>query len=104
MAIAITSQIWSAIIETPSHCPVIHKPGRVKARPPAIMAPADIPVCAMFISLRVVFPRAFSKAMESTAPKIVGQGSALILRATYIELAVIIPDPSMPIRIPLRDK
>ena len=56
-------------------------PGMVKARPPATMAPALITVCVTFASLRFVCPRAFRKNREMMAAKMMGQGSAPILRA-----------------------
>src|SRR5690606_3159417 len=65
------------------HSPVIQRPGSVNARPPDIIAPADMAVFAIFISLKVVFPRIFNKAMERTDTKMVGHGKALILRAVY---------------------
>jgi hypothetical protein len=57
----------------------------------------------MFISFSVVPPNPLSSAMENTETNIVGHGSALILRAVYMELAVIIQDPSTPISSPLKD-
>src|SRR5665648_813299 len=71
--------------------PAIHKPGMVNARPPATIAPEDMPVWVTLISLSVVLPNNFNTAIERTATKMVGQGSALIRNAIYIEL--------MPIRI-----
>ena len=53
----------------------------VKASPPATMAPADMTVCVTFASFRFVCPRAFRKNREMMAAKMMGQGSAPILRA-----------------------
>ena len=62
-------------------CPSIQAPGMVNASPPATMAPADMTVCVTFASFRFVRPRAFRKNREMMAAKMMGQGSAPILRA-----------------------
>ena len=67
----------------------------VKAKPPATIAPDDMPVWVTLISFNVVLPNNFNTAMESTATKIVGQGKALMRRAMYIELIPISTAPTM---------
>ena len=74
-----TASIWNQSISVA--CPSIQAPGMVKASPPATMAPADMTVCVTFASLRFVCPRAFRKNREMMAAKMMGQGSAPILRA-----------------------
>ena len=74
------------------------RPGRVKASPPATIPPADIAVCVTLISLTLVLPIPLSRAMDSTATKMVGQGNAPIRSATYTELVVMTTEPSAPIR------
>ena len=60
---------------------MIQIPGMVNARPPATIAPADMMVCVTFASLRLVLPSALRKNKEMIAAKMMGQGSAPILRA-----------------------
>ena len=56
-------------------------PGMVKARPPATMEPADITICVTLASLRLRCPKALSKNSATMEVKMVGHGSAPILRA-----------------------
>ena len=80
---------------------VIHSPGRVNARPPATIAPALMRVCVQFISSSVEPFALPSIAIERTVTKTVGQGSAPILRATYMLDAVIMISPMIPTVSPL---
>lgn len=74
----------------------IQIPGMVKASPPATMAPELMTVCVTLISRKVASPQMRSTDMLSTAAKRVGQGSAPMRRATYMELEVMITDPRSP--------
>ena len=65
----------------PSPMPSIQAPGMVKARPPATIAPADMMVWVTLASLRLALPSSLRKKSEMTAAKMIGQGSAPILRA-----------------------
>ena len=78
----------------------IQRPGSVKARPPATMAPELMIVWVTFISCRVEPLAFFRAAMLTTVTKTVGQGNAPIRNATYMELAVITSSPSSPTSIP----
>ncbi|MPN12801.1 hypothetical protein SDC9_160121 [bioreactor metagenome] len=78
----------------------IHRPGRVKARPPATMAPLLMMVWVTLISCNVE-PFALRRAaMLTTVTKMVGHGRAPIRKATYMELAVMTNRPAMPIMAP----
>ena len=66
---------------TSSARPSIQMPGMVKARPPATIEPADITICVTFASLRLRRPKARSKNSATMEVKMVGHGSAPILRA-----------------------
>ena len=75
----------------------IQSPGRVKARPPATMAPALMMVWVQLISWIVLPLQCLSAAMLTTVTKMVGQGRAPMRRATYMLLAVMTRRPSSPI-------
>jgi len=77
----------------------IHKPGIVKASPPATIAPLLMIVWVTFISCREELRAFFNAAIERTVTKIVGHGRAPILRATYIEDAVMTSNPKIPMMI-----
>ncbi len=96
---AITSN-WK--VEIPSPKPSIQAPGMVKASPPATMAPDDITVWVTFASLSDAFRclNAFRAKSDMRAAKMIGQGSAPILRATYTEDAVMRAHPKHPMTMP----
>ncbi len=81
----------SGIVQTP----LINKPGIVKARPPATIAPADIPVEATLTSFKLLLLKSRIKVRDNTATNIVGQGRALMRKATYIDDAVMRIEPNM---------
>jgi hypothetical protein len=81
---------------------IIQSPGRVKANPPATIAPELMMVWVTLISWSVEPFARFKAAMLTTVTKMVGQGSAPILSATYMELAVITSKPTRAIRAPRR--
>ena len=85
-----------------SACPSIQAPGMVKASPPATMAPALMTVCVTFASLRLAlpWPSALRKNSEMMAANTMGQGSAPILRAVYTDAAVMMAQPTQPMRMP----
>ena len=56
-------------------------PGTVNAMPPATMEPADMMTCVIFASFRLVRPIARSSTSAVMDVKMVGHGSAPILRA-----------------------
>ena len=91
----------SAVNETSASGSSIQIPGNVKAIPPAIIAPADIAVCVTLISFKFVLPMSFRILMERIATKIVGQGSAPMRSATYMELVVMTTEPRAPMITPL---
>ena len=66
---------------TSSASPSIQMPGMVKARPPATMEPADITICVTLASLRLRRPKARNRNSATMEVKMVGHGSAPILRA-----------------------
>ncbi len=76
-------------------------PGNVNAKPPAVIAPADIAVWVTLISLIFVRPNSFKKNMDTRATKIIGHGRAPNFSATYMELMVRTTAPAAPISMPL---
>ncbi len=78
----------------------MYSPGMVKATPPATIAPADMAVCVTLISLMFVLPSALRENMDTSATKMIGQGKAPSLSATYMELVVRMTAPRLPMIIP----
>ena len=85
---------------TCSSSPSIQMPGMVKASPPATMEPADIMTWVIFASLRLFLPSARSTTRAVIEVKMVGQGSAPILRAVYTDDAVMMTQPTHPTTMP----
>ena len=76
--------------------PSIQRPGSVKARPPATMAPALMAAWQTLASWRSRLPRARRVTTDARAAKTMGQGRAPILRAMNMELAVSTALPTDP--------
>ena len=85
---------------TSSASPSIQIPGTVNAMPPATMDPADMMTWVIFASLRLVRPSARSSTRAVMEVKMVGHGRAPILRAVYMDEAVMMTQPTQPMTIP----
>ena len=95
-----TNSICSQL--TSSARPMIQIPGMVKARPPATMDPADMMICVTLASFRLSWPKARSSTRAVMDVKMVGHGSAPILRAVYTDDAVMMTQPTRPMTIPAK--
>ena len=84
---------WTSDTSAP---PSIHRPGMVKARPPATMDPALMAAWQTLASCRLWLPKRRSAPTLASAAKTIGQGSAPSRSAMKSELAVRIAEPSAP--------
>lgn len=75
-------------------------PGRVKANPPATIAPELIIVCVTLISCKEDPLNRLKRAMLTTVTNTVGHGNAPMRNATYMELLVMMIRPINPMMNP----